>query len=129
MSRTSQIVTSVAVCLLLAGCSEAPPTEPAVSRSAAMVPGTGNPTIDAQLEDLYDQTVACATRGEMDRVTASRAALLAVMLRNTPTNDAKLHGVLQAFLIQIEHARRQGKVSEACATQLTNSANDILSQI
>lgn len=111
----------------LAACDSIHPTE--VTRldspEFAQVPGTGDPAIDALLQTFNNEVVACAQNGELDRQTASRFALIAAILRFTPTPEQKLEALVKALLIQIEHAKTRGTISTGCAATLTG----ILGQI
>lgn len=105
----------------LAGCDSAGPleTEQTLEVQAGLVPGTGNPAIDALLQSFNNEVVACATNGELDSRTASTLALLTSILRFTPTPEQKLDALVGALLIQIENAQRKGGVSPGCAESLT----------
>ena len=114
---------------VLAGCTEAPPfdiqAETTTTPQLAAVPGTGNPAIDQQLQAFNNEVVRCANAGELDRQRASQFALLTSILRFTPTPPQKLDALTGALLLQIEHARTRGDVSESCAASLTGMLEDI----
>ena len=115
------------VALMPVACSDVTPSEPVASAPAlAVVPGTGNPAVDAALTNLNNQLVGCAVTGNLDYDRASRIALLVSILRFTPSGSSnKTLALLSAIAQQIENAQRQGEISPACYAQLTGTTQSI----
>jgi hypothetical protein len=107
-------------------CSDATPSEPVSSASFDVVPGTGNPAVDAELQNLNNEVVGCAVTNNLDYDRASHIALLTSVLRFSPSgSDNKTEALLGAIAIQIENAQRRGEISPACYAQLTSRLDTI----
>ena len=116
-----------ALLLIGAACDSPTPLDIAATRDIQrdVVPGTGDPAIDALLQTFNNEVVACANNSELDYQTASRLALISAILRFTPTPEQKLDALVQALLLQIENARKRGTITESCAATLTATLNQI----
>lgn len=115
------------VILFATACGDGDPLQPQTVQAPqlAAVAGTGNPETDAQLAALNNQIVACVQSGELEYRRASTLALFTAILRYTPSSSSKVAALLQALALQIQHAQRQGEISDACAQRLSSMAESI----
>jgi hypothetical protein len=124
--RLYSLAVALVAALATVGCSDATPFEPASSTSFDVVPGTGNPAVDAELQNFNNEVVGCAVTDNLDFDSASHIALLTSVLRFSPSgSDNKTEALLGAIANQIENAQRKGEISPACYAQLTSRLDTI----
>lgn len=84
----------------------------------AAQPGAGSPEVLRLLQAFNNQVVACYARNEVEYVTGSHLTLLTSVLRFPPTPGPKLSSLLNTLTQHINIARRDSKMTAACADVL-----------